>query len=298
LYRRLIAPETRIADSRFIFTNSIENVHLSIDYTVNSLLAQFLRDPQEYPPERLTDIVTKIRLGEIPAVVLREALTAEGQRKCLSLWVGGDARIYSIEASDRLPPEEDYPYPVRIIGVDFGFHHPRIAVVGCENTERGWVYTVVDYWHGKASTGSELIQNTLRLSEKWRVRDIYVPHDQPGIKSDLIAATKTPIRKAWTSVGGGITVLQGLLNRGCLRFVDCGTDSSDLALAELQGYSWQLDKNGLPKTDPVKCDDHFPDAIRYAVASHARIYNKRHSRLPTDDDPDDPGDLNLNYPLG
>jgi transposase-like protein len=52
----------------------------------------------------------------------------------------------------------------------------------------------------------------------------------------------------------------------------------------MEGYQWQPSKDGQLKDAPVKIDDHYPDALRYAVHTHL----KRHvlADIPQED-PDD-----------
>jgi phage terminase large subunit len=44
-------------------------------------------------------------------------------------------------------------------------------------------------------------------------------------------------------------------------------DSYNL-IKEIEGYSWEVDKNGVQKEKPCKIDDHLCDAMRYAIFSH------------------------------
>jgi hypothetical protein len=50
------------------------------------------------------------------------------------------------------------------------------------------------------------------------------------------------------------------------RFIILSTArKADLAWGELTGYQWKVGKDGEQLDEPLKKDDHFPDAFRYGV---------------------------------
>lgn len=266
LYRDFINPDTRLPGRKFYSSNTLTNTNLPQSY-VETNLSQYARPGTSL--EKLRETVTNIRQGrgQLDGMNLVPLLTPFGQRNLLGLWVALEGAIFELDRSLHLVPANfgEWGKPTKIYaGVDFGFHHPRIVVASKFSNNS---LLTVDYWDGSNSTPEDLVLALTTLDEKWHLSKIFMPHDQPGIKK--MARKKlggSRIMNAQNSVLTGIGQVQALLGKGALKFVE-GSSSFDLFWGELEGYSWKRDRDGNWLDEPVKEDDHYPDALRYLVAS-------------------------------
>lgn len=140
-------------------------------------------------------------------------------------------------------------------GLDFGFTNPN-ALVRCHVSEKSKTIYVFKTYGKRGQTYDSLISdlrgivgNEIITCDNEDSRGIFMLQ-QGGIKA--VAA-----KKGADSVLNGIIYLQGykiVIDVSCQEFIN-----------EIQQYHWQEDKDGNVIEKPVKKNDHFMDALRYAV---------------------------------
>lgn len=219
--------------------------------------------------------IRKIRTGEAPhdGLHLTSALSPFGQRNLLGLWVSMEGAIYDLDETkhwvDQVEPHWGAPIDY-LGGVDFGFQNPRLVVFGhyqyAKDGQLVDAYAAHHYWAGKSATPDDLVAAMVAADERYGVSRFYLPHDQPGITKVAKRTLGTSkIRKAKTAVAAGINVVTRLLATD--RLVLLRKKGSELAWSELSGYQWKPDKDGGFRDEPLKQKDHYPDAIRYLIAT-------------------------------
>lgn len=140
-------------------------------------------------------------------------------------------------------------------GLDFGFTNPN-ALVRCHVSEKSKIIYVFKTYGKRGQTYDSLISdlrgivgNEIITCDNEDSRGIFMLQ-QGGIKA--VAA-----KKGADSVLNGIIYLQGykiVIDVSCQEFIN-----------EIQQYHWQEDKDGNVIEKPVKKNDHYMDALRYAV---------------------------------
>lgn len=253
-------------------SNSVSNSNLPEIYLVNNLSAYV---KPGYTRDWVIEEIRAIRSGKKPAngLHLAPALTPFGKRNLLGMWVAMEGAIYSLDDERHYVKEvpKEWGQPTGYFGcVDFGFHNPRLAIMAehkfMQNGQQVTGLAMVDGWAKPKSTGDDLILAIKEMIELYPSLDtVYFPHDQPGIRK---TARKTLgskyVTKAKTNVNAGINVMSRFINS--YRFLVLETArESELAWAELTGYQWKKDRDGVQLDEPVKAEDHFPDAFRYGT---------------------------------
>jgi len=258
-------------------SNSLANVNLPENYLVQNLAA-YVRDGFDIAWVR--DQVRAIRSGEAPAdgLHLKDYLNPLGQRNLLGLWVALEGAVYNLDEARHLlgkVPEGWLDSGKCFAGVDFGFHNPRVIVAKRYQapSELGFktAYAAVDYWRGKEATGEDLLNALRALVDRWAIETLVLPHDRPDLfKLARNEFGSNSLRKAKTNVLSGILTTSEFINSGRLIFLKTTDDpeapnNHALAWEEMTGYEWGKDKNGNYQDEPVKKNDHYPDALRYLV---------------------------------
>lgn len=140
-------------------------------------------------------------------------------------------------------------------GLDFGFTNPN-ALVRCHVSEKSKTIYIFDTMGKRGQTYNSLITD---LKQKVGSQVVTCDNEdnrgvfmlqQGGIKA-------VPAKKGGDSVLNGIIWLQGyklVIDVKQQEFIN-----------EIQQYHWQEDKDGNVLEKPVKKNDHFMDALRYAV---------------------------------
>jgi len=157
-----------------------------------------------------------------------------------------------------------------IAGVDWGIRNPScILSIGITKDKE---VIVIDEYYISGKTSAQIAQKISDLHhEKYHYRKVYI--DRSAL--DLIVQTtdlKVPAEKADNDVPGGIGRIKSVIRAGKLH-VD--KDCKNL-IREMQAYRYEKDKlNKNPTENPVKQDDHAPDALRYGLTSHRSFKGKR-----------------------
>lgn len=172
----------------------------------------------------------------------------------LGEWGVLHGQIYRLPVMDLWPARFDQT----IYGLDFGFNNPCALVE--ENLHDGEAYE------------REMLYQTHLTTEDLilRMKDLplvpYAPIYADAAEPDRIEAIAKagfnvfPCLKGQGSVNAGIAFVKGLRIHG-------HADNVNLN-AEVEGYVWAKDRNGLSLDEPVKFNDHAMDARRYALFTH------------------------------
>lgn len=270
-------------------SNSISNVNLPQTYLINNLSA-YVRPGVTI--EWVREQVTAIRAGQAPAdgLHLMPKLTPFGQRNLLGQWVAMEGAIYDLDEDfhviDQVP--EHWGDPTSFYGaVDFGYQHPRLVIASRHYYYQGDrqvdCYALISYWAGKEATPDDLLNAMVEADRTWNIDEFYLPHDQPGItKTARATLSSSKIRKAKTQVFAGINIVSRFLGGDRLKLLR--RPGHELCWKELSGYRWKEDRDGNFLDEPHKQDDHYPDAIRYLIASR----HLRDDLLLPEGEPDPP----------
>ena len=151
-----------------------------------------------------------------------------------------------IQYCDQLPGKGDI-----FFGLDFGFTNPS-AFVRIEYYEGAYYIEELIYQSGL--TKPELNEKIKSFNTGYGV--IYADAAEPDSIEELYRMGCN-IKPAIKDVWAGIVFL-----KGCKLFIK--RDSRN-AIKEFQSYKWKKDKNDNVLEEPIKENDHIPDAVRYAI---------------------------------
>ena len=304
LYKDFIDPETRLPGRNFYASNSIQNPFIPESYLIQNL-ANFARPGVEM--ELLRAEVLAIREGRSPldGMRLKELLNPLGQRNLLGLWVAMEGQILELdEARHKIKqiPWEAWGQPsARWVGVDHGFHNPRLIELLEWPDGR---FCTGRLWAGQGNLNDDLVGELEKWHHETPITRAFFPHDQPQERMKASAAIgASKVAKAKTEVMGGIGTLQTLVG-GDFYFYDNGSNTAKLAWSELEGYQWKM-KDGEYLDEPLKENDHYCDSLRYLVHTLAHQRQGNLFKQPAPDTLTQPelysrleGELGYDLPLG
>lgn len=165
-------------------------------------------------------------------------------------------KIYSLEMY-----EGEYPKcKETIYGLDFGFASPNVLVRLDVDLESMSIY-LTPLIYKLEQTKSDLIKEMRELGLK-KDDEIYCDSEDPATIEEIYknGFNAKPSDKA---VLNGIEFLQ--------RFTLYSKKEYVVLNREMLGYKRKVDKEGNVREDPVKFNDHCPDAVRYAAYTHLRV---------------------------
>jgi len=176
----------------------------------------------------------------------------------LGEWAIVKGLIYTnFQIVNELPPN---PHET-IYGVDFGFNNPTVLLeINIYDAAVG----VRELIHEQRMTNSEFIDRMKSVIIPFhRKRSIYADSAEPDRIAEISAAgfNVYPAHKG-SGVKTGVDF--------CKRYKILSTPESYKSNDEFQRYKWKIDRNGNVLDEPVKYDDHAPDAFRYGVYSHLK----------------------------
>lgn len=144
-------------------------------------------------------------------------------------------------------------------GIDWGFVNP-MCLVECRDYN-GTTY-IINRFYASGKTTKDLIDymKSIGITSS---NFIYCDSAEGDRIFELIKAGFTAL-KAMKDVDAGINHMKG---RNVV--VDVSDDLGEAAMKEVQSYTWQRDAEDEDKTieKPIKKDDHFCDACRYACVT-------------------------------
>jgi PBSX family phage terminase large subunit len=187
------------------------------------------------------------------------------------LWVSADGAIYDmldeVVHCRRRPPKSDWQ--AAWVAIDYGTSNPTHAVLIVLAHDRLWA--VAEWEHNGREKGQLTdAQISAKLAE-WVSAELGDTALAPTVVLDPSAASLRVqmrsdgwpgLRSADNRVEVGIRTVASLIAGGKL-VVD--EDTCPILWAQLCGYVWDDEKLQKGVEEPVKVDDHGPDALRYGV---------------------------------
>ena len=171
--------------------------------------------------------------------------------------------VYDLKGINRIEPI-DITAEMTIGGIDWGWKHPAIVVIklykGC--------YYLVDEWFAPEKTTSQLIEKAIELQNTHRINRWYADSANPekiAEANDKTGLTVYPYEKKKDSISQGISIINTLMLDNRFRvFRTC-----KYTLEEFDMYQYPEEKEGQnPKDDPMPFNNHFMDAMRYAIMGY------------------------------
>lgn len=173
----------------------------------------------------------------------------------LGLFAEIKGMIHKLQVIPALPAE-----PIETIyGLDFGFVNPNVLLQIDIDIEHMSLY-ITELLYQSGMTNAQLKDKMKKLiPEENRDREIYADSAEPA-RIEEIHLEGFNIHKSDKSVQDGIDCVN--------RFKLYSTQESPNVNSEIEGYKRKVDRNGKVLEDPVKFNDHCPNALRYAVYTH------------------------------
>ncbi|MGP9622208.1 MULTISPECIES: PBSX family phage terminase large subunit [unclassified Corynebacterium] len=201
------------------------------------------------------------------------------KRFILGLWVSAEGAIYDMWDEDRMVVDpQDIPPIERVLslGIDYGTTHPTAGQLLGLGTD-GRLY-VIDEWHPTRATDGALSADLTRwLTQHPDPEWVYVDPAAASFRLQLFEDGYRKLRPADNHVIDGIRTVATLLDTGALRISSTCTG----LIKELPGYRW--DDKAAEKGDekPIKENDDYTDALRYAVMSSRWAWSRLIDRQET-----------------
>jgi PBSX family phage terminase large subunit len=175
--------------------------------------------------------------------------------------------VYSVHNWHIIPRDkEDTRADIVLGGIDWGFRNPASLIVIKYYDGQ---YKIVDEWYQTEKTTAEIIEQAIKLQNKWRVNRWYADSANP--EKIIEASINTglyviPYEKKKDSISNGVSHIQQLLNENRILVYN------DLKNTRAEFETYVYPDNG-QKDDPIPENNHLMDAMRYAI--HGYLPAKR-----------------------
>ena len=146
-----------------------------------------------------------------------------------------------------------------VYGLDFGYNHPTVLV---KVTEADGIYYAEQLLYESHLTNQQLIEK-LKVLIPNRTADIWADYSRPEQIREIYLAGFN-IKDANKDVKKGIDSVKSkelFIHEGSVE-----------GIKEMRSYSWKKDRNDKMLEEPIKANDDFVDALRYAI--HSSTYAK------------------------
>lgn len=173
----------------------------------------------------------------------------------LGEWAPIGETIYGpLEIVPELPAPEETIY-----GLDFGYNNPTVLE---EIGVKEWTIGIRELIHKAHLTTADLIKEMgTVIMPDWRKRPIYADPSEPD-RIEEIHRAGFNIKPADNAVLDRIMFLK--------RFRRLSLAQNDRTNWEFKAYKWKKDRLGRVLDEPVKWQDHSPDAVGYGVWTHLK----------------------------
>jgi PBSX family phage terminase large subunit len=154
------------------------------------------------------------------------------------------------------------------VGVDYGTANPFVALLIARGSDdRYWVLD--EYRWDSAARGRQKTDAEYRvdLAERWPDRKIVAHYPDPSAASFRLELLRSGVRvlDAANEVDDGLRFVAGMIANDRLRVL---VPACDGLVAEMQSYCWDQKAQLRGIDQPLKRNDHGPDALRYGLYSH------------------------------
>ncbi len=192
------------------------------------------------------------------------------QRMILGLWVMAEGAIYDmfldhcLYSDDALPDFQECPRWREYIAIDYGTQNATVFLHIIDDGEKVWVH---DEWYhsGRESqrqkTDAEYADALREFMEWKRMPLVIMDPSAASFKAEL-RKRGLSIKAANNDVLNGIRNVQTMFQTGRLLV---NKDRCKNLIRELQGYVWDKKACERGKEEPLKTNDHGPDALRYYI---------------------------------
>lgn len=156
-------------------------------------------------------------------------------------------RIFQFDVVSEAPRDA----PFKGYGLDFGYTNSKTALVKCwENETDIWLQGLL------YESGLQNHHIVERLGQLGISKKDYIAADHAEPKAiDFIHGSGYNIHNANKDVEFGISYMKG-------KRIHLVAGDENL-YKNFRGYKWKEDRNGVALNEPIKLDDHYPDAARY-----------------------------------
>jgi len=156
-------------------------------------------------------------------------------------------RIFQFDIISEVPHGTEF----KGYGLDFGFTNSKTALIKCWETERDLYFQGLLYESGLQN--QDIVD---RFGELGISKKDYIAADWAEAKTiEFIKQKGYNIHNANKDVEYGISYMKG-------KRIHLVAGDENLQ-KNFRGYKWKEDKNGVSLNEPIKIDDHYPDAGRY-----------------------------------
>jgi PBSX family phage terminase large subunit len=191
------------------------------------------------------------------------------RRFILGHWVAAEGAVYDMWDED-IHVVHELPEMKRVLaqGIDYGTSNATAGIIlglGVDNV----LYAYHEWAPTKGSTDGELTAALRKHMEGLRAPDyIFVDPAAASLKRQLHVDGFRGLKNANHDVDNGIRLVASLLKAGRLRIHVSCAELRD----ELPGYSWDPKATIKGEDKVIKQNDHFCDALRYAVYSSRTLW--------------------------
>ncbi|MEU3013353.1 PBSX family phage terminase large subunit [Nocardia asteroides] len=210
-------------------------------------------------------------------------------RMILGQWAIADGVIYDcFDPGRHVVPYSQLPQMARLLslGIDYGTTNPTAGILLGLGAD-GRLYAV-DEWSPPRGTDATLSTSLTEWMKPVQVEGEPPPRSREPewVFVDPAAASfklqlyqdQTRATDATNDVLNGIRTVSSLLSTGQLII----SDRCARLIDEIPGYMWDPKASEKGKDAPIKSDDHFSDALRYAVqSSYQSWYGALRKPIPT-----------------
>ena len=156
---------------------------------------------------------------------------------------------------------DEIPHEARLerYGLDFGYTNDPTAIVAIHYYNGGWLLDEKVYRRGMDNP--EIAKTLKAMPEKLVIADKAEPKSIDEIRAYGINVQ--PSQGGKDSVRAGIQLIQG-------QPISI-TKQSVNGIKEYRNYLWMIDKNGKNLNEPEEGNNHFLDAVRYAMETLGRL---------------------------
>lgn len=190
----------------------------------------------------------------------RAGMVALWRQEIEASWDALSGRVYQAwDQATHVRPAHEVARGVTsvVIGVDWGFRNPCVALAVGRTADDE--IRVLDEWRVTGATPGEQVAGIVALARRHRATRAVCDPSEPG-QIEALRRAGLPAYGADNDVSAGILAVAQALAGGMLV-----ADTCKGLIAEMSSYRYA--ERGQMREEPVKADDHGPDALRYAVVS-------------------------------
>jgi PBSX family phage terminase large subunit len=193
------------------------------------------------------------------------------------LWVVAEGVIWDAFDTDQhcmAEVPEGVKFDRYFVAIDYGTSNPFVALLFGVDTEG--VYWVLDEWRWDSRARNRQMsdqQYSAAMAEWIATHEGIVPtawYPDPSAASFILQMTNDhpwSVNAADNDVEDGLRTVATAFGSDKIRIIMPNCEST---VDECLGYSWDPKKQRFGKDEPIKQDDHGPDALRYGVLSDRR----------------------------